>query len=164
MLLAEASEVQNYRFTSVDVRDVAKEAAEYLRRMAEAADVLLVVPDGSSGAQWQADQDALFTLLKNLMENAIEHAPRGTEVRVDVDTGTLSVRDCGPGVSPDVLSRLFTRFWRGPHRRDHGAGLGLAIYQKVALAHDWTLSAKRENPGLRLCLSRATPEHLEPLA
>lgn len=159
--LAEASEPQSYGFATVDVQDVARDAANYLRRMADAADVNLVTPDGDPGAQWRADRGALFTLLKNLMENAIQHAPRGTEVRVEVGAATVSVRDWGSGVSQEQLPQIFSRFWRGAHRRDHGAGLGLAICQEIALAHGWTLSAHRADPGLRLCVSLPTTEEAE---
>jgi signal transduction histidine kinase len=156
LLLAEASERQNYSFAAVDVQEVAKEAADYLQRMADAADVQLVTPDKTSGPQWLADRGALFTLLKNMLENAIQHAPRGTEVRVEVGAAVVSVRDWGPGVHQEQLPQIFSRFWRGAHRRDHGAGLGLAICQEIALAHGWTLSAHRADPGLRLCLSLPT--------
>ncbi|MBD9462847.1 HAMP domain-containing protein [Pseudomonas sp. Pdm06] len=155
LLLTEASEAQNYRFAAVELADVAKEAADYLQRMAEAVDVRLVLADDCTGvAPWQADRSALFTLLKNLLENALQHAPRGTEVRVDIGKDHLSVRDWGPGVDREQLPQLFVRFWRGPHRRDHGAGLGLTICQEIAQAHGWTLSATRAEPGLLLQLSR----------
>lgn len=160
LLLAEASEVQNYSFAAVDVQEVAADAARYLQRMADAADVRLVTPDNAPGVQRLADRGALFTLFKNMLENAIQHAPRGTEVRVDVNAAEASVRDWGPGVSEEQLPQIFSRFWRGAHRRDHGAGLGLAICQEIALAHGWTLSAHRANPGLRLCLSLPTIEEL----
>ncbi|WP_180128643.1 ATP-binding protein [Rhodoferax sp. BLA1] len=153
LLLAEASEGQNYTFTAVDVLEVATEAARYLQRMADAASVRLVTPGNVSEVQWQADRGALFTLFKNMLENAIQHAPRGTEVLVEVTAAEVSVRDWGPGVSLEQLQQIFSRFWRGAHRRDHGAGLGLAICQEIALAHGWTLSAYRAEPGLRLCLS-----------
>lgn len=154
LLLAEASEVQNYAFREVDVHEVAKDAADYLQRAANAADVRLVTVDDAAGAPWLADRGALFTLLKNLLENAIQHAPRGTDVRIEIGVATVSVRDRGPGVSAEELPHLFSRFWRGAHRRDQGAGLGLAICQEIALAHGWTLAAHREDPGLCLCVSR----------
>jgi signal transduction histidine kinase len=153
--LAEASEVRGYRFSSIDVAEVAQEAADYLRPIAGAAGVDIVVPDRSSCTPWRADRGALFTLLKNLLENAIEHSPPGTEVRVEATDETITVRDWGPGVSEEQLPQMFTRFWRGAHRRDHGAGLGLSICQEVALAHGWVLSAERAEPGLRLSVSRA---------
>lgn len=155
LLLTEASEVQNYLFAEVELADVAKEAIDYLQRMAETVDVRLVLAEGCKDVgPWQADRSALFTLLKNLLENALQHAPRGTEVRVDIARDHLSVRDWGPGVDREQLPQLFVRFWRGPHRRDHGAGLGLTICQEIAQAHGWTLSAKRAEPGLLLQLSR----------
>jgi signal transduction histidine kinase len=153
LLLAEASEVQNYGFAIIDVQEVAQDVVAYLQRMAEAAHVHVTYFGSASVARWQADRSALFTLLKNLLENAIQHAPRGTEVRLEVDTATVTVRDLGPGVDPQQLSEIFSRFWRGAHRRDQGAGLGLAICREIALAHGWELSAHKADPGLLLCLS-----------
>lgn len=95
------------------------------------------------------------SLLKNLLENAIQHAPAGTAVTVDIRSDALTVRDCGPGVDAAQLPLLFERFWRGAHRRDHGAGLGLAICQEIALAHEWHLSAERAEPGLQFRLALA---------
>lgn len=156
LLLAEASEAHNYQFAPTDVRDVAREAIGYLRRMADAAAVRLELNVPGDAVLWQADRGALFTLLKNLLENALQHAPAGTAVCLDVTPDGLSVRDQGRGVTPDQLPRLFTRFWRGAHRRDHGAGLGLAICQEIADAHGWQLAARRLEPGLCLVLSRRT--------
>jgi signal transduction histidine kinase len=162
LLLAEASERQNYTFTAVDAQDVVKEAASYLQRMADAAGVRLLTPDNAAEVRWPADRGALFTLLKNLLENAIQHAPRGTDVQVEVSAAALLVRDWGSGVSQEQLPKIFSRFWRGAHRRDHGAGLGLAICQEIALAHGWTLSAHGAEPGLRMSVSLPTKE--KPLA
>jgi signal transduction histidine kinase len=152
--LAEASETQNYQLALVDVAQVAHEAADYLRRMADAAEVRLDLPARAVAVHWQADRGALFTLLKNLLENAIQHTPPGTLVRVEVQAHSLSVRDWGPAVPQDELAQIFVRFWRGAHRRDEGAGLGLSICQEIALAHGWALQAARAQPGLRVVLSR----------
>ena len=153
LLLAEASEATNYEFGTVRVGEVADEAIGYLGRMAEAADVQLVVSTVDDGLEWRADRGALFTLLKNLLENAIEHAPGGSCVSVEIAHDSLSVRDHGPGVAASQLVLLFERFWRGPHRRDLGAGLGLSICQEVARAHGWRLVAERAEPGLRFTLA-----------
>lgn len=155
LLLAETSEAHNYSFAAVDVMEVARHAAGYLQRMADAADVRLVLPGPTAVAEpWQADRSALFTLLKNLLENAIQHAPRGTQVLLELSGDALTVRDWGPGVTQEQMAQIFTRFWRGAHRRDHGAGLGLTICQEIARAHGWTLIARRAEPGLSFCLSR----------
>jgi len=151
--LAEASEVNNYRLTTVDLRDLVQEVAAYLQRMADTANVRLDLSQMMVAVHWQADRGSLFTLLKNLLENAIQHTPAGTRVSVEIDTTALSVRDWGPSVPQDQLTTIFSRFWRGPHRRDTGAGLGLAICQEIAQAHGWVLRAKRAEPGLRVVLS-----------
>lgn len=153
LMLAEASEASNYEFKLVQARDAVQEVVLYLQRMAEAAKVHVVLTALSSKAQWMADRGALFTLLKNLLENAIEHAPAGTAVYVQIGPYSLSVRDYGPGVDSVQLPLLFERFWRGPHRRDHGAGLGLAICQEIVSAHDWTLVAQQAAPGLLIQVS-----------
>jgi len=159
LLLAEASEVQNYNFVAVDVQDVVRETVDYLQRMAQAAGVRLTISDKTARTEWLADRGALFILLKNLLENAIQHAPMGTEVNVDIDATSLTVRDRGPGLAQEQLSQIFVRFWRGAHRRDHGAGLGLAICKEIAQAHGWVLSAQRVVPGLQFTLSNSMDSH-----
>lgn len=50
-----------------------------------------------------ADASAVFVLAKNVIENAIHHAPVGGQVRVDVFPAGLSVQHDGPGVTPAHL-------------------------------------------------------------
>lgn len=153
LLLAEVSEQQNYKLTAVDVPDLVADVVTYLQPMAQAAGVEVTVTHGSV-EPWQADRSALFILLKNLLENALQHAPRGTEICVEIDTHKVTVRDSGPGVDQEELSKIFVRFWRGAHRRDQGAGLGLSICQEIATAHNWTLSAHRAASGMYFQLTR----------
>ena len=114
----------------------------------------LTVLAADQGVTWKADHGACFTLLKNLLENAIQHAPAQTLVSMEIQSNTITVRDRGSGVEPEQLSLLFSRFWRGAHRRDHGAGLGLAICQEIAMAHGWVLSAHNAHPGLIMTLRK----------
>ncbi|MGY6564619.1 MAG: sensor histidine kinase [Halomonadaceae bacterium] len=151
LLLAEASEANNYHFTTVTMQEVAQDVASYLQRMAEIADVHLAVR-AVGDVKWRADRAACFTLLKNLLENAIQHAPAQTSVSVEIQGDTVTVRDRGPGVDAEQLPLLFERFWRAAHRRDHGAGLGLAICQEIAMTHGWQLTAEPAEPGLRFRL------------
>lgn len=148
LLLAEASEQQNYKFITLDVTEIAAEVVAYLQRMADNQQVKLRLERHIARLILPADKGALFTLLKNLLENAIQHAPEGSVVSVDVFSDNITVRDHGPGVSEAQLPQLFNRFWRGAHRRDSGAGLGLTICRQIALAHGWDLSAHRMQPGL----------------
>ena len=160
LLLAEASEAHNYDFTTVRVQEVAEQAVSYLQRMAEAADVRLTVSATADNVEWKADRGALFTLLKNLLENAIQHAPAKTTVEVAIQSDAVSVRDWGTGLDAAQLPLLFERFWRAAHRRDQGAGLGLSICHEIALAHGWRLTAERAEPGLRFRLTNAQGSHV----
>ncbi|WP_028606093.1 sensor histidine kinase [Ottowia thiooxydans] len=153
LLLAEASEAHNYEFTTVRIEGVVEETVSYLQRMAEAANVYLTISTTADDVNWKADRGALFTLLKNLLENAIQHAPAKTTVEVIVQSDALVVRDWGPGLEAGQLPLLFERFWRAEHRRDLGAGLGLSICQEIALAHGWHLIAEKADPGLRFRLT-----------
>jgi signal transduction histidine kinase len=151
--LAEASETQNYVFESVDVAAVTEDVADYLRRLAERRDVYVDIRCAPGIPVLQADRGALFMLLKNLVENAIQHSPVSGIVAVTVDADQLRIRDEGPGIAADELPKLFKRFWRGPMRRNEGAGLGLSICAEIAAAHKWELTARSTGRGAEFILS-----------
>ena len=75
--------------------------------------------------------ECLQLALRNLHENAVQHS-RG-EVAWTAEGDTLWVEDKGPGIPPDELDKLGTRFFRARHRSPVGSGLGLSIV-KLALA------------------------------
>ena len=86
--------------------------------------------------------------IRNLVENAVAHSPRGEEVMVEVlPDGRVSVADRGPGVPVDQRERIFERFWRGRDVETAGVGLGLAIVKKTMEAHRGTVEV-RNNVGL----------------
>ena len=149
--LAEASEAHNYTFEPVDVATVSEDVADYLRTLAERRAVHLDVRCSSQSVIVQADRGALFMLLKNLVENAIQHSPAGGVVTVTIDTDRLCVRDGGPGIPTEELPKLFERFWRSSTRHNEGAGLGLSICAEIAVAHEWRLTA-RSGPGAEFLL------------
>ncbi len=71
--------------------------------------------------------------LSHLVENAAQYSPAGTPLTIDGQITSegmaLSVSDCGPGLDPVDLPKLFDRFYRGrlQHQRSAGTGMGLAI-------------------------------------
>ncbi|MBD9667056.1 two-component sensor histidine kinase [Variovorax sp. VRV01] len=153
--LAEATELCNYEVGLVGAAALVDEVGDYLERLAARREVhldLRVEPDSLS---WQADRGALFTLLKNLLENAIQHSPPHGVVRLRADARRISVRDEGAGIPTGDLPMIFDRFWRGAGRRDEGAGLGLAICREIALAHGWRLTAHAASPGTDFVLAFA---------
>lgn len=80
----------------------------------------------------------LARLLRNLIDNAITHSPRGGVVEVAVRVGVrleLAVSDAGPGVALEDRPHIFAPFYRGAHETpEHpaGAGLGLSIARAIA--------------------------------
>ncbi len=91
----------------------------------------------------------------NLLDNAGKWSTPGGLVEVTVGSGEMTVRDHGPGVSPEDESRLFDRFWRAASARAlPGSGLGLAIVKDVAESHGGRVRYERpEGGGARFRLS-----------
>ena len=150
--LAEATELCNYEIRPVGAAALVDEVGDYLGRLAAHREVYLELRVAPDAVSWQADRGALFTLVKNLLENAIQHSPPHGEVRLVADARQILVRDEGPGIPACDLPMIFDRFWRGAGRRDEGAGLGLAICQEIALAHGWRLTAHAASPGTEFVL------------
>ena len=79
-------------------------------------------------------------MLRNLIDNALVQpaADRRITLGARVDEGTLviSVRDAGPGISPENQTKIFRRFFtQRPSGVPPGTGLGLSIVESVAHAH-----------------------------
>ena len=92
-------------------------------------------------------------VLENLIENAVKYTPSGGTVRLTmltVDDGvTVAVSDTGPGIEAKHLSRLFDRFFRADQPQcstNKGAGLGLAIAQRILQLHDGAITVD-STPG-----------------
>jgi len=140
--LAEVSEAGNYQFESIDVVDVAMQTVSFMSRMADRKLVHLDLKVPADELRWQGDKSALFTLLKNLLENAIQHSPAGGIVTVSLEVGGLTVHNEGAGIAADHMPLVFERFWRAHGQDDsqhRGVGLGLSICWEIALAHGWQL-------------------------
>jgi len=81
-------------------------------------------------------------LLRNLIENAVRHSPKGGRVFIAVERkgefAEIAVSDEGPGIAADERERIFEPFYRGVRERAEdmpGAGLGLPIAQQIARSH-----------------------------
>jgi two-component system OmpR family sensor kinase/two-component system sensor histidine kinase QseC len=87
----------------------------------------------------RGDPQALRSLLRNLIDNAIRHAgtaPRVTvEIAADSDHALLRVDDNGGGIPPAERERVFDRFHRRAGSAGDGSGLGLAIVRATARQH-----------------------------
>lgn len=130
-----------------DLHAVALAVAQQLAPMALASGKSIELTGEQGRVPVRGHADFLALALRNLVENALAHAPRSTsvEIRVGADA-SVSVIDEGPGVSEGDTARIFERFVRVKPGAYKGAGLGLSIAQRVAAAHGGGISVGRE-PG-----------------
>lgn len=140
--------------TPCDLADLARSAAAFLAPVA--AERGLTIETETSPALCLGDAAGLERVLVNLLANAVRHSPSGEIVRIESaresDVVVARVVDRGPGISPELRTRLFERFQRGDASRTRenggGSGLGLAISRAIAEGHGGTLTCESE-PGVR---------------
>jgi len=121
---------------------------------AKAKDCTLVL-NASTPVTLSGDEELIRRAVENVIRNAIRYAPAGTSVDVDLRSAggmaQVRVRDYGPGVPEDALSRIFDPFYRVDSDRNRvsgGLGLGLAIARRSVELHKGKLVAENAHPGL----------------
>jgi signal transduction histidine kinase len=100
-------------------------------------------------AEVMGDRDRLKQLLLNLVSNGLKFTPEGGRVSLGLARAAsgwarLVVSDTGAGIPPDELPHIFERFYRvdkARARSQGGAGLGLAIAQRIAQVHGGRIEA-----------------------
>lgn len=114
---------------------------EFLDAAAADAGITLET-DAPSDLRVVADRMLVRRALVNLVTNSLRHTPAGGRVRLIAEAGStgvrVSVEDDGAGIPEELLPRVFDRYFRGPGSPadgGHGAGLGLAIVQRIMYLH-----------------------------
>src|SRR5579859_110617 len=128
--------------------DLAELLAEVGRRIGLDREVLV---EASPALAITADREKVAQALANLLDNAAKFSPPGSpiEVRAELVDGEylVTVRDHGPGISPEHWDRIFERFYKVDPARSRevaGSGLGLAITKHLVLlmgGRVWTAAA-----------------------
>ena len=121
----------------VDLAEVTRQACLEVADQALARDIDLSLT--AEAAPMSGEPDALDILLRNLLDNALRHAPQGGKVAVKVTAGDrgprLQVQDNGPGVPEPLRQELGRRFRRLDNTDARGVGLGLSIVLRIAERH-----------------------------
>ena len=121
-----------------------------------------VIPEGDWGVRGNAS--LLHSAVENVVRNAIRYTQERTSVEIELSSeqGTqgaeavLKVNDCGSGVPPQALEKLFEPFYRlddARERQTGGVGLGLAITERAVRFHGGRVAARnRPEGGLQIVI------------
>jgi signal transduction histidine kinase len=116
--------------------------------------------DGHATGEILGSRELLRRAIENVLRNAIRYSPSQTVINFSIseeaDAVNIVIRDHGPGVPEDTLTRIFDPFFRVEEARDStggGSGLGLSIAKRAVQVHHGTITAENASPGLRVRLT-----------
>jgi len=140
------------RFTPVDAHLAISSVVEICRAEAESKSLQVRLDLRADTHQVAADAAKFQQIIWNLLKNAIKFTPHDGKIVIascnpSPELLTISVRDTGIGMDPEVMQRIFDPFEQGNRsfeQRSGGLGLGLAISKSLAQAHGGTLAAQSE--------------------
>lgn len=124
--------------------------------IAEAAEIGIRVELDSALPEIQGDPPMLTGVLLNLLNNAVKYSPQGSEVAVriygDKTFVILEVRNPGPPIPAEHLSRFFEPFYRAHENEtaEPGWGLGLTFVKRIVEEHHGTIDAASDEQGIRV--------------
>jgi signal transduction histidine kinase len=136
------------RRDAIDLSEVAGEALQRLRGLADSRGVRLSLD--AAPANVTGDADRLRQLVAILVDNAIRHSPPGGTVHVSISREgrpAIRVDDEGRGIRPEDMPNVFDRFWRAADAPSGGTGLGLAIAAWIAEHHGGVIQALNRPEG-----------------
>jgi two-component system, OmpR family, sensor histidine kinase VanS len=169
LLLLSRADQRTFTREHVDLSLIAEEAMETLLPLAEKRGVS--IETSADAAPTVGSHALLLQMTTNLLHNAIVHnlPERGTvwiTTSANAETIVFTVESTGQQLTPQLVATLVEPFQRGTQRiRDNhaGVGLGLAIVNGIAQAHDATLTLTPRAAG-GLCVTvrlPAAPPHIE---
>jgi CHASE2 domain-containing sensor protein/signal transduction histidine kinase len=143
--------------------DLVREVADSLWPLASERGIKFAFGDCSNNAFVVAEPDRLFRALCNLFDNAIKFSPDDATIAIAVAGQNaeivVTITDNGPGIAPEILPRLFSRFASGGEHKGRvtGAGLGLTFVQSVIERHGGSVTAAN-NAGTGATFTVRLPE------
>ncbi len=154
MHLLQAQDKRNYYVERIDLFSIARDVKQSFSGFPDLADKVLEL-SGRNPEYSRGDGAALFTALKNLVENAIKATPDGGCISIRVLDNGFEVTDQGNGFDESIKHLMFARFWHADTSGSGGTGLGLNIVNEIVRAHGGTLSASNlpDGSGARFVLS-----------
>ena len=132
-----------------DVHDLSNAVTVSLKEELKPFKLSVVIP--ANMPLVHIDYGLIEQVLHNLILNATQHAPHGSQIRTkffyDGGALTIQVMDRGPGFDASELSSVFNKFYRGKNAKAGGTGLGLSIAKGIIEAHKGTIIAENRKNG-----------------
>jgi len=164
------SNIVPYNFESLDINDYFYDCVEDYSIDMETRGIELDYVPAEGPVAVVADAEQLRRVVNNVIGNSVKYMDKtgadvrpGQEGRAEINgkgrgritimarklenLAEISIRDNGPGIAPDDLTRIFERFYRADQSRNSkkgGTGLGLAISKKIIEDHGGTIRAESE--------------------
>jgi signal transduction histidine kinase len=111
--------------------------------------------NGRLAGEVLGNRELLRRAVENVLRNGIRYSPEQSTIDVSITedgcAANIAVRDYGPGVPEDALTRIFDPFFRVEEARDAsggGSGLGLSIAKRAMQVHHGSITAENASPGL----------------
>lgn len=144
--------IMELELSDVDIAATTEHATDAIRDRLREHEIGLKVDIAGAGSTFRADEHRVMQVLFNLLSNAANFAPSGSVVTLSAtrEKGAVAfrVRDEGPGIAPDQVTKIFERFESNPVGGRHsGAGLGLSIVKSFVELHRGTVEVQSGPEG-----------------
>ena len=143
--LSRAQNMENRRTSSIKLLDTAKSVCSLLAPMAIDRKQDLELSSDDETCILDIDEGELSVIIKNLLENAVKHAPVRAKIKLSVAGKRLTVEDSGEGIPVDIQEKIFERFWRKNQSERTGSGLGLAITKELLSHYNASISVSNDS-------------------
>ena len=153
------------RLTPMVLRTIVQLGVEPLLALADnkAQTVMIDIPEN---VYVLADERQIQRAVKNIVHNAIKFTPEGGQIQVTTtvadEEAIIAVRDTGPGIAAEEVTRIFERFYQVDRARREGTGLGLAIVRHIVMSHGgrtWAESVEGQGTTFFITLALADEPH-----
>ncbi|MDM8564371.1 ATP-binding protein [Candidatus Halobeggiatoa sp. HSG11] len=155
LALARMDATQKKPFTSIDMYVLLSQLIVDLTPQALDKDIDLGLETTAKHFIVIGNQEHLYLLYRNLIDNAIRYTPKNGQVTVTLQNSLpnqliIAILDTGCGIPTDQQQQVFKRFYRGKQQNTLGSGLGLSIVNKIAKLYQIEIQLENMENGLQV--------------
>ncbi|KEO53139.1 hypothetical protein DT23_07270 [Thioclava indica] len=153
------------RSTPLELQALLRQVLGDLTEVADRRTISLALEPPARSQTLSSDPFLLTLALRNLIENAIQASPTGSDVQVKIsDTEThvlIDIRDSGPGLPPAIARQAQEKFVKGNNVDPSGSGLGLAIATDAITAASGDIRFERQADGHHTIVTLSRTQYRE---